>query len=96
MDDPIEWLQVINTIGFPLLVIYAHFRGWIVTPRELATLQRSYDELRARYDRLEAQLEQEKAQMRAELEETRTLLIRVLTGDIQPAAIKSRETSPSH
>lgn len=91
MDDPIEWLQVINTVGFPLLVIYAHFRGWIVTPRELATLQRSYDELRARYDRLEAQMEQEKAQMRAELEETRTLLIRVLTGDVRPAVVVQGE-----
>lgn len=81
-----RWLQVVNTVGFPLLVIYAHFRGWIVTPRELATLQRSYDELKARYDRLEAQMEAEKAQMRAELEETRTLLLRVLTGELQPAA----------
>lgn len=88
MNDPLQWLQIINTVGLPLLLIYAHFRGWIVTPRELATLQRSYDELKERYDRLEAQMEQEKAQMRAELEETRTLLIRILTGELAPVAVQ--------
>ena len=87
MNDPIQWLQLLNTVGFPLLLIYAHFRGWIVTPRELGTLQRSYDELKARYDRLEAQVDAEKAQLRQELEETRTLLIRVLTGELRPALV---------
>lgn len=81
-----EILTVINTIGFPLLVIYAHFRGWIVTPRELAAALRYAEELQARYVSLEqevkadrAETRAELAQTRAELAETRSMLIRALT-----------------
>jgi hypothetical protein len=97
VNNPADWLPLLNTIGFPLLAIYAHYKGWIVSPRELSAVQESakaeisatnakYEDLKSRHDRLESESREERLQMRQELAETRSLLIRVLAGEIKVGA----------
>jgi hypothetical protein len=99
-----EWLTILNTIGFPLLVIYAHFRGWVVTPRELNAAVKFSDDLQTRYTSLEAEVKADKADMRAELAqtrqelaETRSMLMRLLARQeiVVPANAAAGATVPA-
>lgn len=85
---PQDVLTIINTIGFPLLIIYAHFRGWVVTPRELDAAVAQGKQIEARYVRLETEIATERAETRKELQETRKelketrdMLLRALAHD---------------
>lgn len=85
---PGDVLTIINTIGFPLLIIYAHFRGWVVTPRELDAAVSYAKSIEDRYLRLETEISAERAETRRELQETRgelretrEMLIRALAND---------------
>lgn len=73
-----EWWTVLNVVGAPLAVLLAIHRGWLVTRREIALLQRSYDDLADRYETLEDAMREEQGRMRVELEQTRTQLIELL------------------
>lgn len=73
-----NWWTVFNVIGAPLAVLFAVHRGWLVTRREIALLQHSYDELLDRYERLEDQMADEQQRIRTELEGTRSQLIELL------------------
>ena len=92
-----DWLALLNSVGFPLVALYAYIKGYVVSPRELTAFEERYQEtkrdgdsryheLKARYDKLEAEVKEERAAMRGELAETRSILYRVLMGEIAPGS----------
>ena len=84
---PQDWLSILNTLGFPLVAIYAYVKGYVVSPRELVALQRNYDDLKLSYNRLETEVKHERDQLRTELAETRAMLFRMLMGETAGAVV---------
>ena len=76
-----EWLSVLNTLGFPIVAIYAYIKGYVVSPRELIALQKNYDDIKTSHARLETEVKHERDELRKELAETRAILFRVLMGE---------------
>ena len=81
-----DWLSILNSAGFPLVALYAYIKGYVVSPRELGAFGERYEELKARYDKLESEVKEERLSMRGELAETRSILYRVLMGEITPGS----------
>jgi len=95
--DAQAWVTLLNSVGFPMVALYAFIKGYVVSPRELENLEERYreskederaryEELRSRYDKLETEFSAERAAMRGELAETRSILYRVMMGEIKPSA----------
>jgi hypothetical protein len=79
--DPQQVLSILNTLGFPVLAIWAYHRGYVVSPRELRIVLDQYQQLLQRTDRLESEISAEREAMRKELAETRALVISLLMGE---------------
>lgn len=79
MDNPAQWMQLVNSAGFPLIAIYSFMRGWVVTGREFETTvanhHASQKDLKDRCDRLEKKLD-----------ETQAMVVRILSGDVTPGS----------
>lgn len=85
--DERDLLTLLNSVGFPIVALYAFLKGYVVSPRELRAMEARYAELKARHDRLEEDVRKERAEMRAELAETRAILYRVLMGEVKPVHV---------
>ena len=71
-------VSALNLVGLPLVLIWAAHKGFIVTGREMQSIQSQHDRLLQRYEALEERMAAEQASLRAELESTRTQLIELL------------------
>jgi len=94
MEHAAEWLTFLNTIGFPLAAIYAHYKGLIITKREFKTLENAYNELRESHKRLEKTVHEDRKHLfhelertRNELTETRQLLDKMMTASLMMPVI---------